>query len=222
MNVEIGTESPIFLFWEYLFQIFGILSLQCRPCSGLLGMKGLMGSMQMSLKVVTCPNYLYSCMFFDPQDLYCGTMNCYDLLGVTRDADRGAIAKVAILFYSQIYLTLMFVTDTCLLWYDVPQQYCIQEHRKPQPDSLFISSFHRAGKISCRWTLIKPQVPHFTAVSYPCWNTAQTTTKVHMDFFPYIYSMKWALPCVFRLTGSWLDNGIRISFKIKPRRRTQR
>ncbi len=30
MNVEIGTETPIFLSWEYLFQIFGILSLQCR------------------------------------------------------------------------------------------------------------------------------------------------------------------------------------------------
>ncbi len=29
MNVEIGTETPIFFFWEYLFQIFGILSLQC-------------------------------------------------------------------------------------------------------------------------------------------------------------------------------------------------
>jgi hypothetical protein len=28
-NVEIGTEAPIFLFWDYLFQIFGILSLQC-------------------------------------------------------------------------------------------------------------------------------------------------------------------------------------------------
>jgi hypothetical protein len=30
MNVEIGTETPIFLFWEYLFRKFGILSLQCR------------------------------------------------------------------------------------------------------------------------------------------------------------------------------------------------
>ncbi len=33
-NVEIGTEAPIFLFWEYLFQIFGILSLQCGMCVG--------------------------------------------------------------------------------------------------------------------------------------------------------------------------------------------
>jgi hypothetical protein len=29
MNVEIGTETPIFLFFEYLFRNFGILSLQC-------------------------------------------------------------------------------------------------------------------------------------------------------------------------------------------------
>ncbi len=28
-NVEIGTEAPIVLFWEYLFPIFDILSLQC-------------------------------------------------------------------------------------------------------------------------------------------------------------------------------------------------
>jgi hypothetical protein len=28
--VEIGKETPIFLFWEYLFQNFGIFSLQCK------------------------------------------------------------------------------------------------------------------------------------------------------------------------------------------------
>ncbi len=32
--MEIGTETPIFLFWEYLLQIFDIFSLQCRrPCN---------------------------------------------------------------------------------------------------------------------------------------------------------------------------------------------
>jgi hypothetical protein len=29
MDVEIGTGTPIFLFWEYLFRNFGVLSLQC-------------------------------------------------------------------------------------------------------------------------------------------------------------------------------------------------
>jgi hypothetical protein len=34
MNVEIGTETPIFLFWKYLFRNFGIFSLQCGPGVG--------------------------------------------------------------------------------------------------------------------------------------------------------------------------------------------
>ena len=29
MNVKIGTEATQFLFWEHLFRILGILSLQC-------------------------------------------------------------------------------------------------------------------------------------------------------------------------------------------------
>jgi hypothetical protein len=39
MNVEIGTETPKFLFWEYLFRNFGILSLQCEG-EGTLGWGG--------------------------------------------------------------------------------------------------------------------------------------------------------------------------------------
>ncbi len=35
MNVELGTETPVFLFWEYLFQNFGILSLQCGAKFGI-------------------------------------------------------------------------------------------------------------------------------------------------------------------------------------------
>jgi hypothetical protein len=35
MNVETGTETPIFLFWEYLFRNLGILSLQCSGRSSL-------------------------------------------------------------------------------------------------------------------------------------------------------------------------------------------
>ncbi len=55
-------------------------------------MKGLMHAVVIFEKIMTAE----TTVVFDPQDLYCGAMNCYDLLGVTRDADRGAIAKVAI------------------------------------------------------------------------------------------------------------------------------
>jgi hypothetical protein len=40
MNVEIGTETPIFLFWEYLFRNFVIFSLQCVSSVTLLGTDG--------------------------------------------------------------------------------------------------------------------------------------------------------------------------------------
>jgi hypothetical protein len=37
MSVEIGTDILIFLVWEYLFKIFGILSLQCMTLMKVIG-----------------------------------------------------------------------------------------------------------------------------------------------------------------------------------------
>jgi hypothetical protein len=48
MNVEIGTKAVQFLFWEHLFRIFVIVSLQCMHCipaEDLLPQRNLKGSL---------------------------------------------------------------------------------------------------------------------------------------------------------------------------------
>jgi hypothetical protein len=40
MNVGIGTEGEQFLFWEYLFRIFNIVSLQCVHTLAFVTYKG--------------------------------------------------------------------------------------------------------------------------------------------------------------------------------------
>jgi hypothetical protein len=49
--VEIVTETPIFLFWEYLFRNFGILSLQCKTKTK---MKAAVLSYKRSIVMLNC------------------------------------------------------------------------------------------------------------------------------------------------------------------------
>jgi hypothetical protein len=64
MNVEIGTETPIFLLWEYLFRNFSILSLQCSLFKNFIQYSG--GKLYMNNKytlyrVVIANARLYVC-----------------------------------------------------------------------------------------------------------------------------------------------------------------
>jgi hypothetical protein len=58
MNVEIGTEAVQFLFWEYLFPIYCIVSLQC--IEGVL-LPGYLDYLVLKLKYDhPCPNFVDS------------------------------------------------------------------------------------------------------------------------------------------------------------------
>jgi hypothetical protein len=46
----IGTEAPQFLFWEYLFQIFGILSWQCKALGNCTKIKSSTKILQLGLQ----------------------------------------------------------------------------------------------------------------------------------------------------------------------------
>jgi hypothetical protein len=74
MNVEIETETPLFLFWEYFFLNFGTLSLQCRRPSLIVPFQELYKNKESSTKVFI--------VFF------------YNNGSVIREARHGAVAML--------------------------------------------------------------------------------------------------------------------------------
>ncbi len=82
MNVEIGTEAPIFLFWEYLFQIFGILSLQCSVWTEMVK---LVSCLVVLLAGSVAPQRkfrLFNALFTDCGKFFKGSLSVFFLRGV--------------------------------------------------------------------------------------------------------------------------------------------
>ncbi len=83
--MEIGTEAPIFLFWEYLFQIFAILSLQCAQLHAiqyfssicLLGWDKAVSFTWIRWNVVQS---VQKCTCFKTEPIACGAFQCHCLL----------------------------------------------------------------------------------------------------------------------------------------------
>ncbi len=87
MNVEIGTETPIFLFWEYLFRIFGILSLQCASTVFLVSM----------LSLASCWGFYWFC--------------CWSLLPIA------SVQLLALLLLLASLLVLAFMLSLASCWW---------------------------------------------------------------------------------------------------------